>query len=168
MNDGDGKKMLQLRKCPGFLRLHFYPIRKLWRGYAKSGPSSVLKTFVVYRLLCTFFFSVGVVCYVFLLHSCRLLCLSAPLVSSATYFCSVRIVCYVRIFCPLVSSAPSEESPARQMEWWPSMAHFRTVPVMACALSLYFDRRGRKRKRENLSIRAFSPNSVAGTSLLLL
>lgn len=150
--------MLQLRKCPGFLRLHFYPIRKLWRGYAKSGPSSVLKTFVVYRLLCTFFF----------FRRCRLLRLSAPLVSSATSFCSVRIVCYVRIFCPLVSSAPSEESPARQMEWWPSMAHFRTVPVMACALSLYFDRRGRKRKRENLSIRAFSPNSVAGTSLLLL
>lgn len=104
----------------------------------------------------------------FFFRRCRLLRLSAPLVSSATSFCSVRIVCYVRIFCPLVSSAPSEESPARQMEWWPSMAHFRTVPVMACALSLYFDRRGRKRKRENLSIRAFSPNSVAGTSLLLL
>lgn len=96
MNDGDGKKMLQLRKCPGFLRLHFYPIRKLWRGYAKSGPSSVLKTFVVYRLLCTFFF----------FRRCRLLRLSAPFVSSTMSFCSTRVVCYVfllrsyRLLCP--------------------------------------------------------------------
>lgn len=139
-------------------------VERLCKEWALFGTENLCRISSAMHL----FFSVGVVCYVFLLHSCRLLCLSAPLVSSATYFCSVRIVCYVRIFCPLVSSAPSEESPARQMEWWPSMAHFRTVPVMACALSLYFDRRGRKRKRENLSIRAFSPNSVAGTSLLLL